>query len=915
MHPAWISKKALASLNPSQVERALSQLEANWPADGPPLADVVESFSLGESALLHLLAMSSICASRLAQDPEILLWLARPEICSMPRSYGEMRRALHDLTKEPISAENFRPLRRWKGREITRITLRELAEVAPLEETTGDLSQLAEICLAEVYEHLDAYLRQRYGSPETEFVILGLGKLGGHELNHSSDVDLIFVYGDEGQVSARFSAHEWFNRLCKKIAETFASVDGEGALFRIDLRLRPEGSAGPLARSLVSMENYYAGFGETWERLALIKARAVCGSRELGYEFLRQLQPFIYPRSPTPDLLDEIASIKRRIERDVVGQKNLEWNVKLGAGGIREIEFVIQALQLIHGARHAFLQQTSTRKALRSLSELDLLPREEVLALDQAYLFLRRVEHRLQMEAEQQTHTVPRQTEALRRLALSLGFASSPQFSETLQATMQRVRAIFRRVIAQTPAESAAIDLSMFADQERAGNALTDLGQSGGSFHIAPRTRQVFRNLRPLLLDRLAETADPDATLNYFLRFVEAYGLRSLLLELLVTHPRLLELLVKTFDASQFAAESLIRRPQLLEEITQSEKLDRPIEMEEHLARLSALGPQSLDPLRLYHRAQLLRICISDVLGLVDLGALLNEHTALAEAVLLFANQIAGSNELTIVALGKFGGREISYGADLDVLFVGLPRGSETKAGDDVRAAQSLVSASAQPSAEGNLPALDSRLRPDGNKGPLVCSLEGYETYYSQRAQLWEIHALTRTRPIAGPLQNEFAEMAQRIWRTRSARPDLFEQIDNMFERIRRDRSSGDDFLNFKTGTGGIIQAEFLVHALQMKGGIWAPNWADALQELTKNAIISPVDAAEAKRGYEFLRRVQSSLGRRENKNVSVLPANSIEQRKLAIRLGCGADFATTYSDSRNTIASLYQRYLKQSVS
>lgn len=915
MDTDWISQKAHTSLNSSQVERTLSHLATNWPADGPPLVDVVESFSLGESAMLHLLAMSSICASRLAQDPEILLWLARPEICSMPRSYGEMRRALHDLTKEPINAENFRALRRWKGREITRITLRELAEVAPLEETTGELSQLAEICLAEVYEHLDAHLRQRYGSPETEFVILGLGKLGGHELNHSSDVDLIFVYGEEGQVSARFSAHEWFNRLCKKIAETFASVDGQGALFRIDLRLRPEGSAGPLARSLVSMENYYAGFGETWERLALIKARAVCGSRELGYEFLRQLQPFIYPRSPTPDLLDEIASIKRRIERDVVGQKNLEWNVKLGAGGIREIEFVIQALQLIHGARHAFLQQTSTRKALRSLSELDLLPREEVLALDQAYLFLRRVEHRLQMEAEQQTHTVPRQTEALRRLALSLGFASSPQFSKTLQATMQRVRAIFRRVIVQTPAESAAIDLSMFADQERAGNALTDLGQSGGSFHIAPRTRQVFRNLRPLLLDRLAETADPDATLNYFLRFVEAYGLRSLLLELLVTHPRLLELLVKTFDASQFAAESLIRRPQLLEEITQSEKLDRPIEMEEHLARLSALGPQSLDPLRLYHRAQLLRICISDVLGLVDLGALLNEHTALAEAVLLFANQIAGSNELTIVALGKFGGREISYGADLDVLFVGLPRGSETKAGDDVRAAQSLVSASAQPSAEGNLPALDSRLRPDGNKGPLVCSLEGYETYYSQRAQLWEIHALTRTRPIAGPLQNEFAEMAQRIWRTRSARPDLFEQIDNMFERIRRDRGSGDDFLNFKTGTGGIIQAEFLVHALQMKAGIWAPNWADALQELTKNAIISPVDAAEAKRGYEFLRRVQSSLGRRENKNVSVLPANSIEQRKLAIRLGCGPDFATTYSDSRNTIASLYRRYLKQSVS
>jgi glutamate-ammonia-ligase adenylyltransferase len=904
MHSDWISKKAHTSLNPLQVERALTQIEANWPADAPPFVDFVENFPLGESALLHLLAMSHICSSRLAEKTEILLWLAQPEICSVSRSYGEMRRAVHGLTQEAVAAENFRALRRWKGQEMTRIALRELADVAPLEETTAELSQLAEICLAEVYEHWDAYFRQRYGSPETDFAIFGLGKLGGCELNHSSDIDLIFVYGEEGQVE-RLSTHEWFNRLCEKITETFASADREGALFRIDLRLRPEGSAGPLARSLVSMENYYAGFGETWERLALIKARALCGSRELGYEFLRQLQPFIYPKSPTPDLLDEIAAIKRRIERDVVGQKNLEWNVKLGAGGIREIEFVIQALQLIHGARHAFLQQTSTLKALRSLCELDLLPREEVLALDRAYGFLRQVEHRLQIEGEQQTHTVPRQSEQLRRLALSLGYASNQKFSEALQATMQSVRAVFRRVISHTPVESAAIDLSMFADQKRAANALTDLGQSGGSFHIAPRTRQVFRNLRPLLLERLRKTADPDTTLNYFLRFVEAYGLRSLLLELLVTHPRLLELLVRTLDASHFGAELLIRRPQLLDEITQGETLDRSIGVEEHLARLSALACANLDPLRAYYRTHWFRICIRDVLGLGNLGQLFNEHSTLTEAVLLFANQISSSNELTIIALGKFGGREISYGADLDVLFVG----------DDVRAAQNLVSAVAQPSGEGNLPALDSRLRPDGEKGPLACSLDAYEAYYQQRAQLWEIHALTRARPITGPLQNEFAEMAQRIWRARSARPDLFEQIDNMFERIRRDRGSGNEFLDFKTGTGGIIQAEFLVHALQMKVGMWAPNWTSALGVLTNSGTVSTADAANAERTYGFLRRTESTLRRWENKSVSVLPADPIEQCRLAIRLGCAerSEFVRQYSNSRETIAALYQRYLKRS--
>ena len=336
---------------------------------------------------------------------------------------------------------------------MTRIALRELANAAPLEETTLELSQLAEICLIEVFEHWNAEFRNRFGSPSAEFTILALGKLGGRELNHSSDVDLLFVYSEEGELSPRGSYHEWFNRLGKQILETFSMPDAEGALFRVDLRLRPEGSAGPLARSLESMENYYAGFGETWERLALIKARGVSGSRELAYEFLRQHQPFIYPRNPTPDLLDEIASIKRRIERDVVGRENLERDVKLGVGGIREIEFVVQALQFIHGARQAFLQEPSTLEALRALAKLELIPRNEILDLDRAYRFLRRTEHRLQIEAEQQIHTVPQDPIALRRLALSLGFASSDLFTAALKEQLQKVRSIFERIISQKDAE------------------------------------------------------------------------------------------------------------------------------------------------------------------------------------------------------------------------------------------------------------------------------------------------------------------------------------------------------------------------------------------------------------------------------------------------------------------------------
>ena len=555
----WIREKATRSLNPSQVETSLVQLGERWPPSEPPLVDVVEQFPLGEASLVHLLAVSSICATRLVRNPETLLWLRQPEVCLASRGYAEMLNELATVAGDSIAAENFAALRVWKGREMTRIALRELANLAPLEETTAELSQIADICIRCVCEHWDAEFRKRYGSPDAEFAILALGKLGGAELNHSSDVDLLFLYGEEGQLTPQFSYHEFFNRLGKKILETFSTLHPEGSLFRVDLRLRPEGSAGPLARSLESMENYYAGFGETWERLALIKARGIAGSRELAYEFLRQHQPFIYPKSPTPDLLDEIANIKRRIERDVVGPDNLERDVKLGRGGIREIEFIVQALQLVHGAHHPFLQEASMLRALRALRDLDLLRRGEVLTLDKTYRFLRRVEHRLQIEAEQQTHTVPQEPEPLQRLALSLRFSSVDDFTAALQERMRAVRPIFQRIISETSTNDFApkIGLEIFNDQKHAAKTLADLARGQGTFHIAPRTRQIFGKLRPVLLEWLAKAADPNATLNQFVRFVEAYGLRSLLFELLVTNPKLLELLIKTFDASRFAGDLL----------------------------------------------------------------------------------------------------------------------------------------------------------------------------------------------------------------------------------------------------------------------------------------------------------------------------------------------------------------------
>jgi [glutamine synthetase] adenylyltransferase / [glutamine synthetase]-adenylyl-L-tyrosine phosphorylase len=902
----WIDEKAAAAIFPERTATTLFALRESWPAHAPLLRNFIENFPLGEAALLHLFSVSSICATRVVNAPELLLWLA--EAAQSSRGYGQMLADLRELNRGEISQNNFEVLRRWKGREMTRIALREVAEVSSIEETTEELSQLAAICLAQVFQHWNRELRNRFGSPDAEFAVLGLGKLGGRELNHSSDVDVIFLYSHEGQLSATLSYHEWFNRLSTKIVETFSATNPAGALFRIDLRLRPEGSAGPIARSLESMENYYSGFGETWERLALIRARGICGSEELVYEFLQQHQPFIYPKSPTPDLLDEIAVLKQRIERDVVGHENLDRDVKLGAGGIREIEFTAQALQLIHGARNTFLQETSTLKTLRALAQLELLPTNEVLALDAAYRFLRRVEHRLQIEAEQQTHTIPDEPDSLRRLALSLGFPSPNKMNAELRRHMGNVRTIFEKNISdsvETTGPSAPSG-TIFRDETRAAKLLLELAEGPARFHVAPRTRQVFGKLRPLLLAQLAKTADPDATLNQLVRFVEAYGLRSMLFELLAVNPRLLELLTKIFDVSRHAGDLLVRHPQLLEEITRSRKLDQPLDVTEHLRRLDSLGAKAtaLHPVRTYRQGQWLRILLRDVLGLSNTVTLAQEHSALSEACLIFMNRLLVDDAgLTIIALGKFGGREITYGADLDVLFIG----------ENTRAAQNLFVAMGKPTPEGTIAPLDTRLRPDGEKGPLVSSLSTYESYYENRAHLWELWALTRARPILGPAQMDFLQMVQRFWRDAGQRPNLFPEINSMTERIRRDRGRGAAGLDFKTGTGGMIEAEFLVQALQMRAGIWNPNWTEAVMELAREDLLAQNEASQLKISYGFLRRCEAALRRWENKSVSSLPTAEFEQRRLASWLGYKEfeAFVQGYDEARQKIHVLYARRIQ----
>jgi glutamate-ammonia-ligase adenylyltransferase len=429
------------------------------------------------------------------------------------------------------------------------------------------------------------------------------------------------------------------------------------------------------------------------------------------------------------------------------------------------------------------------------------------------------------------------------------------------------------------------------------------LAQGSVSFHVAPRTRQIFRKLRPLLLEELAACADPDATLIAIVRFVEAFGLRSLLFELLATNPKLLELLVRTFDASFFATNVLIRHPHLLEEITRSTTLDRSLSLSEHATALHpSVERRDLDAIRAYRQTQLLRTTMRDVLGLSPLPDLWQEITDIAEACLLAAIAIAGANNLTIVAMGKFGGRELTYASDLDLMFVG----------DDFRAAQNLITALSIPSAEGVIATVDARLRPEGEKGPLVSSIEAFEAYYRDRAQFWEIQALTRARPVTGPDQESFRAIAHAAWSIAGRDPDLFEKIDAMLHRVRAERGSGNDVLDFKTGVGGIVEAEFLVQALQMRNDVRETSVQLAIVKLA--GIISSEDIDLLGRRYEFLRRLETVLRRRRNISASCLPADPAEQCKLAI----GMEFKDreTWQEqcerARADIHRIYRKYFER---
>ena len=833
----------MSPLSPRIRNKILAEAIARAPAPDRARQGLNHLFTTSARALLKqpapeqarilavLFSGSQAMGNLLLAHPEWLASVLAPEHLQHPRQEQGLRREVNAWLQPALQISDyagaFAKLRQFKQREMLRIAARDLARMGDAPQITREISNVADVCLSAVLQLCRQQLAERFGQPfhqdaqhrwqATEFAVLGLGKLGGQELNYSSDVDVLFLYSDEGNVFKEaprqpkangqgMTNHQFFKRLAEAFILEVTRQTPEGSLFRIDLRLRPEGDAGPLVRSLSSHEDYYAQWGQTWERMMLIKGRGVAGDAALAAEFLEVVQPFRYPRSLSEGFLREVAAMKIRIENEVVKAGELDRNVKLGPGGIREIEFIAQALQLLHAGRIPFLQGAQTLPTLGKLKEYNLLSAPDVPALSTAYCFLRDVEHRLQMEDNLQTHTIPAEPKARERLAAMMGFSRPADFESALTEHTRRVRKVYDKLLKGVPIESETVfprqfqgaesewkqmlAAHSFQDVERTFRLLNEFANGPGYGHVSPRTLDLAWQLLPKLFalcpthprsrrrkgsdsarTRIPSAkilSDPDRVVARLDSFISAYGSRAMLFETWANNPSLFELLVLLFDRSDFLAEMAIRTPDLVDDLVLTGRLRRQKTAREILQDLRH-GHADQDQrlwLRRYHQAEFMRIGLRDILGLAEGEQNLSELSGLADACLQYALEVVlKRNHLSkppfvVIGLGKLGGQEINYGSDLDIIFVaGAPTKNLSKL---QRLAVDIMELLSSHTELGIAFVMDARLRPDGEKGLLVNTLPAYEEYYRRRAQLWEIQSLTRLRPIAGDLKlgEQFQQMA-----------------------------------------------------------------------------------------------------------------------------------------------------------
>ena len=770
-------------------------------------------------------------------------------------------------------------LRQFRRREMVRIAWRDLAGLAGLVETLGDLSDLADVAVSAALDRLYAWQCQRYGAPRgadgqpQRMVVLGMGKLGGRELNFSSDIDLIFAYPSQGETDGAraISNEEFFRRLGQRLGKVLAETTADGFVFRVDLRLRPFGESGPLAISFAAFEDYYQHHGRDWERYAMIKARAIAGDLEAGERLLNELRPFIYRRYLDYGAFTALREMKTLIAREVE-RKGMQRNVKLGPGGIREVEFIGQAFQLVYGGREPALRERGILQVLDTLGASGRLPQTAVQGLKHAYEFLRRVENRLQAWADQQTHHLPEDDLARLRLAFAMGYGSWATFSQELARHVEVVSQQFAQVFGAAaepepdpgreglaalwrgePSEESALRLLArhgFDDPPLAWSRLQSL-KNGFSYRaMSPRGRERLDHLVPRVLDAVVATPQPAVTLERVLRLLEAVARRSVYLALLADHPQVLAQLIKLFAASGWIAQHLVRYPLLLDDLLNPGVLYAPLdreklalELDRHLAKVPAGDPEELlNALRYFKQTNVLRVAAADVSGVMPLMVVSDHLTEIAEVLLRKVLDLAWADLLpkfgrprcvvdgeardacfAIVAYGKLGGIELNYGSDLDLVFLHDSAGDRQVTDGPrqidnptffAKLTQRIIHLITTRTGAGDLYEVDTRLRPSGRAGLLVSSFDAFVEYQHHHAWTWEHQSLVRSRVVAGPA--ELAERYRMIRQTVLQQPRdsvaLRQEVREMRERMRTELdASTADLFDLKQGQGGIADIEFMV--------------------------------------------------------------------------------------------------------
>lgn len=874
----------------SDPDRVLNNLDRFVAAARSPLS-LGALFERDPEALPTLLAIFSASQSlseQLIRDPEALDLVRMTDGQPSPRELL-IKDIVAEVTALADERSQLAAIRRIKQWETLRIAFGDLIKRQAIEVVTAQISHLAdalvEAALACARRKLaDKRPRQAHGAP-ARFAVIALGKLGGQELNYSSDIDLIFVCDNvNGDVKRAAAAADYFERLARHVVKLLSDVTDLGAAYRVDLRLRPNGAQGPIVLGLEETLYYYDVHGRTWERQAFVKARAIAGDLDLGGELLRQLQPWIYRRYLNRADISGIKALKRRIEQRAVRVGAAQTDVKSGRGGLRDIEFTIQFLQLLNGGDLPEIRVGNTLEAIHRLEAARCITHQERTILADSYAFLRKLEHRLQIMYDVQTHTVPGDAAELRKLAIRMNYADGQttalaQLQSDYAAKTELNRKILDHLLHSAFPDDAAmeneVDLVLdpapamprisevlgpygFRDSLSAYDNLLDLATEKVPFLSTRRCRHFLASIAPRLLAEIARTPDPDVTLRALARVSDSLGGKGVLWELFSANAPTMHLYVRLCAAAPYLASILTSSPGMIDELLDSLLLDRLPTLDSLQRTLGELcrGAVDLDPiLHSFKKSMHLRVGVRDILGKDEITA---THAALSDIMESILTRVAEEEyqrlverlgepviadgprsgevcELAIVALGKLGGREPNYHSDADVIFLyegeGVTQHHASRRSREIttnshffgQLAQRIIKVVTQLGPQGRLYEMDARLRPTGNSGPLALSLADFSRYHAEgQGQLWERQTLCKARVIYGSQMVQIKTMHALRQAILDApwQPGYVDEIRQMRRRIEADSLP----TNLKRGPGGTVDVEFAVQLLQLRHAAKQPS-------------------------------------------------------------------------------------------